>query len=181
MEEAKQELPSFSMNFPTLGVTGAPLLAGSVMSGLPMPTTGMPNVPQSMELSVPSSVDRTSFICAHCGSQHVTNPVGRGGSTRRKANPQNPNQNRVRRPRPARPRSALIDGQKVFLCNACGMNAAVSLVDCQNSSSYMTWLCRHLLAAQTSEATAEAGQAYLATQEDEGSPRQGGHAFLPGG
>ena len=131
MEEAKQELPSFSMNFPTLGVTGAPLLAGSVMSGLPMPTTGMPNVPQSMELSVPSSVDRTSFICAHCGSQHVTNPVGRGGSTRRKANPQNPNQNRVRRPRPARPRSALIDGQKVFLCNACGIDAAVLLFDCQ--------------------------------------------------
>jgi len=91
------------MNFPA---AGAPLIANVLQQPIPMQTSSNAALP-------PTDMEK-SFSCAHCGATQVTGlgprttPRGAGMSDKRKV-------------RPARPRSAVIDGQKVLLCNACGI------------------------------------------------------------
>src|SRR3569832_246221 len=110
MDEKQQaELVAYGYNPAGLaaGGLGQPLIAQPIMGLMPM---------LAPPADLPKEFDSKNFQCAHCGSQYVTNPVGRGGSSRRKLNPNaTPAQlNRMRKPRAARPRSAIIDGQKVL-------------------------------------------------------------------
>lgn len=74
---------------------------------------------KKVDCKMPPPVDPENFVCAHCGTNQVISPAGKGGSSRRK--PRNDGKNASTAPRPARPRSIIIDGQKIYLCNACGI------------------------------------------------------------
>lgn len=102
------------------GFLHQPMLAQQVMHPGPMILPIHTQMPMHAS-SAKDIMDRGQFVCAHCHTTHVTSQLGRGGSSRRKsgAPPKEPTKNR--KPRAARPRSAVIDGQKVLLCNACGI------------------------------------------------------------
>jgi len=113
----------------------SPYATQGQVPGQPAPLIAQPVVPMQGPMVLQVSgvqsdmlqkdmLERGQFICAHCHTQHVTSVMGRGGSSLRKnkngmLDPELDAKNR--KPRPARPRSAVIDGQKVLLCNACGI------------------------------------------------------------
>lgn len=82
---------------------------------LTLPPAPHPPIDKDVDVDVDGG-----FICAHCGATSVTQQASRGASRRK--NDVLSKSGKKKKTRPPRPRTAIIDGVKVLLCNACGIH-----------------------------------------------------------